>query len=66
MANSCPLGNNYKPISIVDNNLLRKDGKGTLLVVIAKHPAIHTKAMHRYVAPNLRGSKLVWVPLKSG
>ncbi|RCV43206.1 hypothetical protein SETIT_9G276500v2, partial [Setaria italica] len=26
MANSCPLGNNSKPISIIDNNVLRKDG----------------------------------------
>ena len=43
MANSCPLGNNSKPISIVDNNVLRKDGNGTSLVAIAKHLAIHTK-----------------------
>ena len=66
MANSCPQGNNSKPISIVDNNVLRKNGNGTLLVAIAKHPAIHTKAMPKYVAPNLRGPKVVWVPSKSG
>ena len=66
MAYSYPLGNNSKPISIVDNNVLRKDGNGTSLVAIAKHPATHTKAMPKYVAPNLRGPKLVWVPSKSG
>ncbi|KAG0521685.1 hypothetical protein BDA96_08G182100 [Sorghum bicolor] len=66
MAHSCPLGNNSKPISIDDNIVLRKDGNGTSLVAIAKHPATHTKAMPKYVAPNLRGPKLVWVPSKSG
>jgi hypothetical protein len=66
MANSCPLGNNSKPISIVDNNIIRKDGNDTSMVTIAKHPATHTKAMPKYVAPNLRGPKLVWVPSKSG
>ena len=66
MTNSCPLGNNTKPISIVNNNVLRKDGDGTSMVAIAKHPAIHTKATPKYVAPNLRGPKLVWVPSKSG
>ena len=66
MANSCPLGNISKPISIINNNMLRKDGNGISLVAIAKHPATHTKAMTKYVAPNLRGPKLVWVPLKSG
>ena len=65
MANSCPLGNNSKPISIDDNLVLRKDGNGTSLVAIAKHPATHTKAMPKYVAPNLRGPKLVWVPSKN-
>ena len=55
MANLCPLGNNPKPISIDNDSMLRKDGNGTSLAAIAKHPAIHTKAMHRYVAPNLRG-----------
>ena len=40
MAYSCPLGDISKPISIVDNNVLRKDGNGTSLVAIAKHPAI--------------------------
>ena len=55
MANSCPLGNNSKPILIVDNNVLRKDSNGTSMVAIAKHPDIHTKAMPKYVAPNLRG-----------
>jgi hypothetical protein len=44
---------------------LGKDGNGTSLVTIAKHPATHTKAMSKYVAPNLRGPKLVWVPSKS-
>jgi ferredoxin len=65
-AHSCPLGNNSKPISIDNTNMLRKDGNGTSLVGIAKHPATHTKAMPKYVAPNLRGPKLVWVPSKSG
>ena len=66
MANSCPLGNNYKPISIDANIMLRKDGNGISLVAIAKHPAIHTKALPKYVAPNLRGPNLVWVPSKRG
>ncbi|OQU79037.1 hypothetical protein SORBI_3008G088869 [Sorghum bicolor] len=66
MAYSCPLGNNSKPISIDDNTMLRKDGNGTSMVAIAKHPATHTKASPKYVAPNLRGPKLVWVPSKSG
>jgi hypothetical protein len=59
MAHSCPLGNNSKPISIYDNIVLRKDGNGASMVAIAKHPATHTKAMPKYVAPNLRGPKLV-------
>ncbi|KAG0523364.1 hypothetical protein BDA96_07G117200 [Sorghum bicolor] len=66
MAYSCPLGNNSKPILIDDNTMLRKDGNGTSMVAIAKHPATHTKASPKYVAPNLRGPKLVWVPSKSG
>ncbi|KAG0525245.1 hypothetical protein BDA96_06G039600 [Sorghum bicolor] len=66
MAHSCPLGNSSKPISIDNHNMLRKDGNGTYMVTIAKHPAIHTKASPKYVAPNLRGPKLVWVPSKSG
>ena len=65
MANSCPLGNNSKPISIDDNIVLRKDENGTSMVAIAKHPATHTKAISKYVAPNLRGPKLVWIPSKS-
>jgi len=44
MAFSCPLGNNSKPISIDDNTMLRKDGNGTSMVAIAKHPATQTKA----------------------
>jgi hypothetical protein len=59
MTHSCPLGNNSKPISIDDNIVLRKDGNGTSLVAIAKYPAIHTKDLPKYVAPNLRGPKLV-------
>ncbi|OQU91936.1 hypothetical protein SORBI_3001G261589 [Sorghum bicolor] len=66
MAHSCPLVNNSKPISIDNHNMLRKDDDGTSMVAIAKHPATHTKAMPKYVAPNLRGPKLVWVPSKSG
>ena len=66
MANSCPLGMTSKPISIIDDHMLRKDGSGTSMVAIAKHPAIHTKALPKYVAPNLRGPKLVWVPSTSG
>jgi hypothetical protein len=65
MADSGPLGNTSKPISIVNDNVLRKDGDGTSLVTIAKHSTTHTKAMYKYVAPNLRGPKLVWVPTKS-
>ena len=65
MAHSGPLGNNSKLISIDDHDVLRKDGNGTSLVGIAKHPAIHTKAMPKYVAPNLRGPKLVWALSKS-
>ena len=64
MAHSCPLGKNSKLISIDDHDALRKDGNDTSLVAIAKHPAIHTKAMPKYVAPNLRGPKHVWVPSK--
>ncbi|KAG0543234.1 hypothetical protein BDA96_02G172500 [Sorghum bicolor] len=66
MAHSCPLGNNSKPISIDDNTMLRKDGNGTSMAAIAKHPATHTKVSPKYVAPNLRGPKLVWVPSKGG
>ena len=49
MANSCPLNNNSKTISIDANIMLRKFGNGTSLVAIAKHPAIHTKALPKYV-----------------
>ena len=66
MSHSFPLGNNSKPISFDDHDMLRKDGNGTSLIEIAKHPAIHTKAMPKYVAPSLRRPKLVWVPSKSG
>jgi hypothetical protein len=59
MANLCPLGNTPKPISVNDDSMLRKDDNGTSLVAIVKHPATHTKAMPKYVAPNLRGPKLV-------
>ncbi|OQU90566.1 hypothetical protein SORBI_3002G431333 [Sorghum bicolor] len=65
MAHSCPLGNTSKTISIDNAKVLRKDGDGTSMVAIAKHPATHTKALPKYVAPNLRGPKLVWVPSKS-
>ena len=65
MAHSCPLGNCPMPISIDDDSMLRKDGNGTSLVAIAKYPATHTKAKPKYVAPSLRGPKLVWVPTKS-
>ena len=66
MTNSCTLGSIPKPISIDDDFMLRKDSNGTSMVAIVKHPATHTKAMPKYVAPNLRGPKLVWVPSKSG
>ena len=66
MAHSCPLGNTPKPISIDDDSILRKDDNGTSMVVIAKHPATHIKALPMYVAANLRGPKIVWVPSKSG
>jgi len=66
MAHSCPLGNSSKPISINNHNMLGKDDNGTSMVAIAKHPATHTKALPKYVAPNLRGPKLVSVPSKNG
>ena len=66
MSHSCPLGNNSKPISIDDNIVLRKDSNSTSMFAIAKHPGTHTKTLPKYVAPNLRGPKLVWVPSKSG
>jgi hypothetical protein len=66
MAYSCPLGNTSKLISIIDNSMLRKDGNGTSLVTITKYSTIHTKAMPKYVVPNLRGPKLFWIPSKSG
>jgi hypothetical protein len=66
MAHSCPLGKTSKPISIDANNMLRKDGNGTSLVAVVKHLTTHTKALPKYVAPNLRGPKHVWVPSKSG
>ena len=66
VANSCPLVNNSKPISIDDNIVLRNDGNSTSMFAIAKHPGTHTKALPKYVALNLRGPKLVWVPSKSG
>ena len=66
MAHLCPLGNSSKPISIDVDSMLMKDGNGTSITTIAKHPVIYTKAMSKYVAPNLRGPKLVWVPSKSG
>jgi hypothetical protein len=59
VAHSCPLGENSKPSSIDDTNMLRKDGNSTSMVAIAKHSTIHTKALPKYVAPNLRGPKLV-------
>jgi hypothetical protein len=66
MAHSCPLGKTPKPTSIDANSMLRKDENGTSKVSIANHPATHTKALPKYVAPNMRGPKLVWVPSKSG
>ena len=66
MAHSCPLGKISKPISIDDHDVLRKDGNGTSTVAIAQHPATHTKALPKYIAHNLRGPKIVWVPSKSG
>jgi len=44
-----PNSNTSKPISI-DKNVLRKDGDGTSMIAITKHPAIHTKAIPKYVA----------------
>ena len=64
IAHSYPLGSTPKPILIYDDSMLRKDGNGTSMVAIAKHPATYTKAMPKYVAPNLRGPKIVWVPSK--
>jgi hypothetical protein len=66
MAHSCPLGNAPKPILIDDDSMLRKDGHGVSLVIIVKHFATRTKALPKYISPNLRGPKLVWVPSKSG
>ena len=59
MAHSCPLGKTSKPISIHNDIVLRKDENGTSKVTITNHPATHTKALPKYVAPNLRGPKLV-------
>ena len=59
MTHSYLLGNTPKPISIDDDSMLRKDDNDISMVVIAKHPATHTKAMPKYVAHNLRGPKLV-------
>ena len=53
MARLCSLDNIPKPISVDNDSMLRKDANGTSLVLIVKHPAIHTKAMPKYVAPNL-------------
>ena len=50
---------------INDDSMLRKDYNGTSMAAIAKHPANHTKALPKYVAPNLREPKLVWVASKS-
>ena len=36
------------------------------LVLQKENSAIHTKAIPKYVASNMRGPKLVWVPSKSG
>jgi hypothetical protein len=66
MVHSFPLGNNPEPISNDDDIMLRKDGDGTSMVAITKHPTTHTKSMPKYVAPNLKGPKLVWIPSKSG
>ena len=66
LANSCPLSENPKPISIDANIMPRNVCYGTLLVSIAKkNSAMHTKAMPKYIASNMRGPKLVWVPSKS-
>ena len=59
MTHSYPLDNSPKPILIDDDSILMKDDNGTSLVVIAKHPATHTKALPKYVPPNLRGLKIV-------
>ena len=65
MAHLCPLDNTHKPISINDDSIFRKGGNGTSMVAIVKHSTTHTKAMPKYVAPNLRGPKIIWVPSKS-
>ena len=54
MTHSCPLGNTPKNILINDDSMLRKDDNGTSMVTIIKYPATHTKALPKYVAPNLR------------
>ena len=59
-----PLGNTPKTISIDDDSMLRNDNNGTSMVAITKYPATHTKALPKFVAPNLRGPKHVWVPSK--
>ena len=66
MTHSCPLGNTPKSISIDDDSILRKYDNGTSMVAIAKHPTTHTKALPKYVAPNLKEPKLVWVSSKCG
>jgi len=39
--------------------MLRKDGDGTSMVAIARHPATHTKASPKYVAPERASRPLV-------
>jgi hypothetical protein len=41
-------------------------GNNSKPIAIVKHSAMHTKAMPKYVAPNLMDPNLVWVPSKSG
>jgi hypothetical protein len=65
MVNSCRLCNIYNIISDVNNIVFVKDGNGALLISVTRHPSINIKTMLMYYAPNLRGSKLVWVPSKS-
>ena len=45
---------------------LEKDENSTSMVGIAKHLAMHTKTLPKYVALNLKGPNLVWVPSKHG
>jgi hypothetical protein len=66
MANSCPLSNTPKPISIDDNIILRKDDDGTSLVAIINILLFILRLCLSMLYLTWEDPKLVWVPSKSG